>query len=87
LLNNEAHCWAASVYLNEEIIMDFRQQELTEQVAATARDFARQYIKPHVMDWDESQAFPVELFKELGKLGLMGILVPEQVWRRRAWLF
>jgi alkylation response protein AidB-like acyl-CoA dehydrogenase len=78
LLNNEAHCWAASVYLNEEIIMDFRHQELTEQVAATARDFARQYIKPHVMDWDESQAFPGELFKELGKLGLMGILVPEK---------
>ncbi|MBV9988586.1 MAG: acyl-CoA dehydrogenase family protein [Chitinophagaceae bacterium] len=58
--------------------MDFRQQELTEQVAATARDFARQQIKPYVMDWDESQEFPLQLFRDLGRLGLMGVLVPEQ---------
>lgn len=57
--------------------MDFRQTELTEQVAQTARDFAQQYIRPHLMDWDESQEFPVFVFKEMGKLGLMGVLVPE----------
>lgn len=57
--------------------MDFRQTELTEQVAQTARDFAQQYIRPHLMDWDESQEFPVSVFKEMGKLGLMGVLVPE----------
>ncbi len=58
--------------------MDFRPDEITQQVAATARDFARQYILPHVMEWDESQEFPVQVFKELGKLGMMGVLVPEK---------
>lgn len=57
--------------------MNFQQTELTEQVAQSARDFALQYIKPHLMDWDESQEFPVHIFKEMGKLGLMGVLVPE----------
>lgn len=58
--------------------MDFKKSELTEQVANTARDFAQKYIKPDLMNWDESQEFPVHIFKELGKLGLMGILVPEE---------
>lgn len=58
--------------------MNFEVSELTSQVAASARDFAQQYIKPHVMKWDESQEFPVEVFKEMGKLGFMGVLVPEQ---------
>ncbi len=58
--------------------MDFKNSELTEQVAQTARDFAQQYIKPHVMEWDESQQFPLHIFKELGKLGMMGVLVPEE---------
>ena len=58
--------------------MNFRQDELTAQVAQTARDFAQQHIKPYVMEWDESQEFPVHVFKELGKLGMMGVLVPEE---------
>lgn len=58
--------------------MDFAQSELTSQVAASAKDFARQHIKPYLMEWDESQEFPVHIFKELGKLGLMGVLVPEK---------
>ena len=58
--------------------MNFAFSELTQQVASTARDFARQHIKPHVMLWDESQEFPLPVFKEMGKLGLMGVLVPEQ---------
>jgi alkylation response protein AidB-like acyl-CoA dehydrogenase len=57
--------------------MNFQESELTAQIAQTARDFANQYIRPHVMEWDESQEFPVSVFKELGKLGMMGILVPE----------
>jgi alkylation response protein AidB-like acyl-CoA dehydrogenase len=57
--------------------MNFQSSELTEQVTQTARDFANQYIRPRVMEWDETQEFPVEIFKELGKLGLMGVLVPE----------
>ncbi len=58
--------------------MDFKRSELTEQVAHTARDFALQHIKPYVMEWDEAQTFPVEMFKEMGKLGLMGVLIPEE---------
>ena len=57
--------------------MDFSTNELTQQVAQSAKDFALQHIKPHLMEWDESQEFPVHIFKELGKLGLMGVLVPE----------
>jgi alkylation response protein AidB-like acyl-CoA dehydrogenase len=58
--------------------MNFEVSELTGQVAATARDFANQYIRPNVMKWDESQEFPLEIFKKLGELGLMGVLVPEE---------
>jgi alkylation response protein AidB-like acyl-CoA dehydrogenase len=58
--------------------MNFETSEITTQVAQTARDFALQYIKPHVMEWDETQEFPVHIFKQLGALGMMGVLVPEQ---------
>ena len=58
--------------------MDFAKSELTVQVAETVKQFAEQYIRPHVMEWDEKQEFPVHIFKELGKLGLMGILVPQE---------
>jgi alkylation response protein AidB-like acyl-CoA dehydrogenase len=62
----------------EEITrIDFQESELTEQVGQTARDFAEQYIRPYVMKWDETQQFPLEVFKEMGKLGLMGVLIPE----------
>jgi len=57
--------------------MNFQTSELTDQVAQTARDFALQHIKPYVMEWDETQEFPMHVFKEMGKLGLMGVLVPE----------
>ncbi len=58
--------------------MNFTQSETTEQIAHSARDFAQQHIKPFLMDWDETQEFPLHIFKEMGKLGLMGVLVPEQ---------
>jgi alkylation response protein AidB-like acyl-CoA dehydrogenase len=58
--------------------MHFKESELTHQVAATAKQFAEQYIRPNLMIWDESQEFPVHLFKEMGKLGLMGVLVPHE---------
>ena len=58
--------------------MNFETSELTQQVAQTARDFAQQHIRPHVMEWDETQEFPVAVFKAMGQLGLMGVLVPEE---------
>jgi alkylation response protein AidB-like acyl-CoA dehydrogenase len=54
------------------------QQETLELIRQTAQDFAETRIKPHVMEWDEAQHFPVDLFKEMGQLGFMGVLVPEQ---------
>jgi alkylation response protein AidB-like acyl-CoA dehydrogenase len=58
--------------------MDFQTDELTQQVARTARDFTLQAIKPHVMEWDEKQEFPRQLFRQLGQLGMMGVVVPEE---------
>ncbi len=57
--------------------MDFETDELTLQIAQTTSDFAKQHILPYVMQWDENQEFPIKVFKEMGKLGLMGVLVPE----------
>ncbi|HEY0059459.1 MAG TPA: acyl-CoA dehydrogenase family protein, partial [Flavisolibacter sp.] len=58
--------------------MNFETSEITTQVAQTARDFAQQHIKPFIMEWDESQEFPIHVFKKLGELGMMGVLVPEE---------
>ncbi|MBV7532644.1 acyl-CoA dehydrogenase family protein [Chitinophaga sp. sic0106] len=58
--------------------MNFEPTEEQQQIAQTIRDFGKKAILPHVLEWDEQQEFPVALFKELGQLGLMGVLVPEQ---------
>ncbi|HVG16521.1 MAG TPA: acyl-CoA dehydrogenase family protein, partial [Chitinophagaceae bacterium] len=58
--------------------MNFEISETTLQVAQVARDFAQQQIRPHVMEWDETQEFPSDTMKAMGALGLMGVLVPEQ---------
>lgn len=46
-------------------------------IRASARDFAETFIRPHVMEWDEAQHFPIDLFHEMGKHGFLGVLVPE----------
>lgn len=46
-------------------------------IRESARDFAEAYIRPHVMEWDEAQHFPVNLFQSMGEYGFMGVLVPE----------
>lgn len=57
---------------------DFSVSENQQMVGRMARDFAEKYIRPHVMEWDEAQHFPIELFKKLGELGMMSVFVPEQ---------
>jgi len=47
-------------------------------VKESARNFAANYIKPFVMEWDEAQIFPIDVFKKLGEHGFMGIIVPEE---------
>ncbi|MBK9638475.1 MAG: acyl-CoA dehydrogenase family protein [Bacteroidetes bacterium] len=58
--------------------MDFKSSENQELIKQTIRDFVEKNIRPKLMEWDEAQHFPVEVFKKMGELGLMGILVPEK---------
>lgn len=60
------------------VSMNFVTEEITQQIGEATRDFAERYIRPHVMEWDESQTFPKDLLHEMGKLGIMGVLVPEE---------
>lgn len=57
--------------------MDVATIENLDIIRESARDFAEKHIRPHVLDWDERQFFPVDLFHQMGELGFMGILVPE----------
>lgn len=58
--------------------MDFQASETRQQITQMIRDFGKTHLQPHIMEWDEAQIFPVDTLKELGKLGLMGVLVPEK---------
>ncbi len=58
--------------------MDFSINENQLQIADMIKKFGKEHINPKMMEWDESQEFPVEVFKKLGELGLMGIVVPTQ---------
>ncbi len=58
--------------------MNFDQNENQKMIAQMIRDFSEKEIRPHFMEWDESQEFPVHVFKKLGELGLMGVFVPEK---------
>jgi len=58
--------------------MHLVKTENQEMIAQMIQDFGAKNIKPFMMDWDERQEFPVDVFKKLGELGLMGVLVPEQ---------
>jgi len=58
--------------------MNFQPTENQDMIRQMVKDFADKEIRPHVMEWDESQEFPVPLFKKAGELGLMGVLVPQE---------
>ena len=58
--------------------MNFKTNESTQMIQQMVADFAERHVRPQVMEWDEAQTFPKELFHEMGKLGLLGVLVPEQ---------
>lgn len=58
--------------------MEFNYTDTQVSIAEMIRDFANKHIRPQMMEWDESQKFPVEVFKKLGELGLMGVLVPAE---------
>jgi alkylation response protein AidB-like acyl-CoA dehydrogenase len=56
----------------------FEESENQKMIAQMIRDFGSKEIRPRMMEWDESQEFPIEVFKKMGKLGIMGVLVPEE---------
>ena len=58
--------------------MNFDYNEMQSMIAQSIKDFAEKNIKPYIMEWDEAQIFPVNLFKKLGEMGFMGVLVPEE---------
>ena len=58
--------------------MDFSINENQQMIADMIKKFSDDHIRPKMMEWDESQEFPVEVFKKLGELGLMGVLVPQE---------
>jgi alkylation response protein AidB-like acyl-CoA dehydrogenase len=59
--------------------VDFGYTPEQNHLRSTIRSFAEQEIRPHVMEWDESQHFPVDVFRELGKLGVLGAVFPEEL--------
>lgn len=59
-------------------MISFESTENQHMIAQMVRDFAERNIRPNIMDWDESQTFPLDTFREMGKLGLLGVLVPEE---------
>ncbi|MGC4022430.1 MAG: acyl-CoA dehydrogenase family protein [Cyclobacteriaceae bacterium] len=58
--------------------ISFEPSENQKMIAQMVRDFGAKEIRPKMMEWDESQHFPADLFHKMGGLGLMGVLVPEE---------
>lgn len=61
-----------------EDVIDFDVTENQKMIAQMIKDFGEREIKPFMMEWDENQEFPIPLFRKLGELGLMGVLVPHE---------
>jgi len=59
-------------------VLNFESTENQIMIAKMIRDFGAREIKPRMMEWDESQEFPIALFHKMGELGLMGVLVPHE---------
>lgn len=57
--------------------MNLETLDNLQLIQQSARDFAETHIRPHVMEWDEAQHFPIDLFRKMGHHGFMGVLVPE----------
>lgn len=66
------------IALDKPATMTFEESENQKMIAQMIRDFAAREIVPQMMDWDEHQEFPIQLFHDMGGLGLMGVLVPEE---------
>src|SRR5215213_10538116 len=58
--------------------MNFNLTENKKLIAEAVRKFGEANIRPHVMEWDEAQHFPVDLFRKMGDIGLMGVIIPQE---------
>jgi len=68
----------SSALLENSVGVNFQETENQQMIADMIRKFGKEHIYPKMMEWDEAQIFPVEVFKKLGELGLMGVLVPTE---------
>ena len=68
----------SSAVLENPVGMSFQTNENQQMIADMIRKFGKEHIYPKMMEWDEAQIFPVEVFKKLGELGLMGVVVPTE---------
>jgi alkylation response protein AidB-like acyl-CoA dehydrogenase len=64
--------------LTEKPEVNFEETENQKMIAQMVRDFGAKEIKPKMMEWDEAQEFPINVFKKMGALGLMGVIIPEE---------
>ncbi len=58
--------------------MDFTLPDHVEALREEVRKFAEKEIRPKVMEWDEHKTFPMEVVKQLGEMGMLGVIFPEQ---------
>ena len=65
-------------YICKKKLMNFNRSEELKMIALSAKNFAEKYIRPNVMDWDESQSFPRDILDKAGEMGFMGIIIPEK---------
>ncbi len=64
--------------MNDVLTLTDATLDNLELIRQSVRDFAETQIRPHVMEWDEVQEFPIELMRKLGEQGFLGVLVPEE---------
>src|ERR1051326_513286 len=58
--------------------MNFGLTEEQQQIKQMVREFGESEIKPHLMEWDEAQHFPTDVFRKAGELGMLGVTVPDE---------
>ena len=58
--------------------LSFSQTDNQRMIADMVKSFGEKHMRPHIMEWDEAQTFPIELFRKMGEIGLMGVTIPEQ---------
>ena len=63
--------------LDTDNAVDVNYVETVKMVSDAAKEFSEQFIRPHVMKWDEAEFFPADLLHKAGEFGFMGILIPE----------